>query len=172
MIILTSCQKDENKALDRTKSDTVIKSDTTHPAFSTESELNTKNIISESSENQLNNDSNVSVPHPQKINIDYKLEKIKSQNFDLNYDKKIDFLVFYRATKNHDTTYFLSIFLNNNDKLEDIYYYELPKNLTKIEDAIYSYDNIIKIRYRARSNPNIINEQYFQFTGVGVKKID
>jgi len=169
MIVLMSCQKDQNKPLDQMKSNTFLKPDTIFPS---DSESSNYKITTEQSENQLRNDTSVKIPHPQKINIGYKLEKIKSQNFDLNYDKKTDFLVFYRAIKNQDTTYFLSIFLNNNDKLEDIYYYELPKNLAKIEDAVYSYDNILKIRYRSRSHSDIINEDNFQFTGTGIRKTD
>lgn len=173
-LFIVSCQKKEDVVVETKQADTtqqISQGDNLGSSSIDVGIINNENQNEDKSENANNNIAEIDIPQPQKINISYKLEKIHTQKIDLNRDDKSDFLVFYRAVKNMDTNYFLSMYLNINDKLVDIYYYELPLNLIKIEDAEYTLDNILKVRYILTGN-NKIEEQKFHYMNNKIDKIE
>lgn len=171
---ISSCQNKEDVVIESKHSDTTQQINQNNNFGSSSIDvgiMNNENQSDERTESADNNTEEINVPQPQEINIGYKLEKIRSQKIDFNRDKKSDFLVFYRAVKNLDTNYFLSMYLNSNDKLVDIYYYELPHNLIKIETAEYTLDNILKVRFILTGN-NIIEEKQFHFMNNKIDKME
>lgn len=172
-LFLLSCQKNEDVVTEFKHNDTTQVEPSNDNSQSTEIDLfsnNTSNTIKNQNNTVKDNTAEIDIPKPQKINIGYSLEKISSQRIDLENNNTPDFLIFYRAVKASDTTYFLSIYLNNNGKLEDIFYYELPRNLKKIENALYSRDDILTVRFILDSNEKI-EEQQFKIMGNKVQKI-
>ncbi len=163
LVILVGCQKKEDVIIENIKSDSMQNSYDYEPSNGlTKSELkddtNRTNISIEKESDSII----INIPKSKKIDINSTLEKIRVQQIDLDRNKKIDFLIFYKAVRKFDTTYFFSVYLNNNDKLEDIFYYQMPKNLARIENIEYGNDHILSIKYLVKNN-NIGTTIKFQF---------
>jgi len=95
----------------------------------------------------------ISIPEKQSINEIGKT--LHSRHLDFNFDKLQDFIVFFNIEGEFDTISYFSIYINQENSMQNTFDYKFDVQLTKVNSASTYSDSTIIIKFKYKRSKKI-----------------